>query len=199
MTDEELKSIEDFYNKEFPISMTAEEISVKLDTFNNHPNIQMLRRKFCDALVFALTEGFIRYDDASLVAYDGSLLKLVYENIEKLDKESYFFWAFYYYLKKQYKKCKDNIQKVCSEQLKQGVLNEDGVLDFFLVPFKNAPDEIWNFITDEVKRVKSEDGIPEFCDLISLYYRSNDNDAVVDALLSFIQKYPDYKWDNLSE
>ncbi len=85
-----------------------------------HKNIQCI---FCDNLVFALTEGFVKYDDASLVAYDGSLLKLVYENIEKLDKDNYFFWAFYYYLKKQYKKCKDNIHKVCSDRLKQGVLN----------------------------------------------------------------------------
>ncbi len=196
MTDEEEKIIYDFYAKEFPDTMSFDDIAAKLDTLNNHPHIQQLRRIFCDNLVFALTEGFVKYDDASLVAYDGSLLKLVYENIEKLDKDSYFFWAFYYYLKKQYKKCKDNIHKMCSDQLKQGVLNEDGVLDFFLVPFKNAPNEIWDFITDEVKRVKSEEGIPEFCDLISLYYRSNDNDAVVDALLSFIQKYPDYKSPN---
>ena len=168
MVDKELKSINDIYTKEFPDTMTFDDISAKLDTLNNHPHIQQLRRIFCDNLVFALTEGFVKYDDASLVAYDGSLLKLVYENIEKLDKDSYFFWAFYYYLKRQYKKCKDNIHKVCRERLKQGVLNEDGVLDFFLVPFKNAPNEIWDFITDEVKSVKCEAGIPEFCDLISL-------------------------------
>ena len=195
MTDEE-KVINEFYAKEFPDTMTFEDISVKLDTLNNHPHIQQLRRIFCDNLVFALTEGFVKYDDAFLVAYDDSLLKLVYENIEKLDKDFYFYWAFYYYLKKQYKKCKDNIHKICSEQLKDGVLNEDVVLDFFLVPFKNAPAEIWDFIKDEVKHIKTEDGIPEFCDLISLYYRSNDNDAVVDALLSFIQKYPNYKSPN---
>ena len=196
MTNEEEKFIYDFYAKEFPDTMTFDDISDKLDTLNNHPHIQQLRRIFCDNLVFALTEGFVKYDDEALVAYDGSLLKLVYENIEKLDKDSCFFWAFYYYLKKQYKKCKDNIHKVCSDRLQQGVLNEDGVLDYFLVPFKNAPDEIWNFITDEVKNIKCEEGIPEFCDLISLYYRSNDNDAVVDALLSFIQKYPHYKSPN---
>lgn len=196
MTNEEEKFIYDFYAKEFPDTMTFDDISDKLDTLNNHPHIQQLRRIFCDNLVFALTEGFVKYDDEALVAYDSSLLKLVYENIEKLDKDSYFFWSFYYYLKKQYKKCKDNIHKVCSDRLQQGVLNEDGVLDYFLVPFKNAPDEIWNFITDEVKNIKCEEGIPEFCDLISLYYRSNDNDAVVDALLSFIQKYPHYKSPN---
>ena len=123
MTDEEEKVICDFYAKEFPDTMPFDDISAKLDTLNNHPHIQRLRRIFCDNLVFALTEGFVKYDDASLVAYDGSLLKLVYENIEKLDKDSYFFWAFYYYLKKQYKKCKDNIHKMCSDRLKQGVLN----------------------------------------------------------------------------
>ena len=196
MTDEELKLIDEIYTKEFPDTMSFDDISAKLDTLNNHPHIQQLRHTFCDNLVFALTEGFVKYDAAAPVAYDGSLLKLVYENIEKLDKDSYFFWAFYYYLKKQYKKCKDNIHKVCIERLKQGGLNEDGVLDYFLVPFKNAPNEIWDFITDEVKSVKCEEGIPEFCDLISLYYRSNDNDAVVDALLSFIQKYPNYKSPN---
>lgn len=104
MADKELKSINDIYTKEFPDTMTFDDISAKLDTLNNHPHIQQLRRIFCDNLVFALTEGFVKYDDASLVAYDGSLLKLVYENIEKLDKDSYFFWAFYYYLKRQYKK-----------------------------------------------------------------------------------------------
>lgn len=195
MTDEE-KVINEFYEKEFPDTMPFDDSSVKLDTLDNHPHIQQLRRIFCDNLVFALTEGYVKYDDASLVACDGSLLKLVYENIEKLDDNCYFYWAFYYYLKKQYKKCKDNIHKICSKQLKDDVLNEDGVLDLFLVPFKNAPVEIWDFITDEIKSVKSEEGIPEFCDLISMYYRSNDNDAVVDALLSFIQKYPDYKSPN---
>ena len=90
MTDEEEKAINVFYTKEFPDTMSFDAISAKLDTLNNYPNIQQLRRIFCDNLVFALTEGDVKYDDASLVAYDGSLLKLVYENIEKLDKDFYF-------------------------------------------------------------------------------------------------------------
>lgn len=197
MTDKELKSLDEFYAKEFPYSiMTPYEISVKLDTYSNHPNIQELRQKFCDDLVLILTEGFVRYDNSSLVAYDADLLSLFYENVEKLDKEAFFFWAFYYYLKKQYQKCKENIHKICLVQFKQGILNEDEVLDFFLVPFKNAPNEIWDFITNEIKTVKSEDGIPEFFDLISLFYRSKDNNTIVDALLSFIQKYPNYKSPN---
>lgn len=197
MTKEELVQIQELYEKEFPENMSFEQAAVKLDTMNAHPDIQALRKMFCNGLVFALTEGFVKYDDKELVAYDGSLLKLVYENIEKLDKNNHFYWAFYYYLKKQYKKCKEFIHKLCQEEAKMdSPLNEDGVLDLFLVPFKNAPDEIWNCITEEVKAINTEAGIPEFCDVISLYYRSTNNDEVVDALLSFIQKYPDYRSPN---
>lgn len=197
MTNEEWLKITKFYKKEFPLNMSLSKMSEKIDTLNDHPHIQELRKLLCDDLVIALTEGFVKYDNKELVAYDGSLLKLVYENIEKLDKNCYFYWAFYYYLKKQYKKCKEFIHKMCQEQQESGEkLNENGILDFFLVPFKNAPDTIWNAITSEVKAIKTADGIPEFCDLISLYYRSSNNDEVVDALLFFIQKYPEYKSPN---
>lgn len=197
MTEEKWEQLEELYKKEFPEDMSFDKVSAKLDTMNNHSDIQELRRMFCNALVFALTEGFVKYDDSELVAYDGSLLKLVYENIEKLEKDKYFYWAFYYYLKKQYKKCKEFIHQMCQEEQKSGVaLNEDGLLDLFLVPYKNAPNEIWNYITEEIKTMNTTAGIPEFCDLISLYYRSSSNDEVVDALLSFIQKYPNYKSPN---
>lgn len=90
MTDEEWKSINEIYKKEFPDDMPFDKVSAKLDTMNNHPYIQELRSTFCNALVFVLTEGFVKYDDNTLVAYDGSLLRLVYENIEKLNNLSFF-------------------------------------------------------------------------------------------------------------
>lgn len=187
----------EYYKKEFPADMTLSKMSEKMDTINEHPDIQELRKLLCNDLVFALTEGFVKYDDKEMVAYEGSLLKLVYENIEKLDKDKFFYWAFYYYLKKQDAKCKEFIHKICREELESGrVLNEGDVLDLFLVPFKNAPDDIWDYITNEVKAINTEEGISEFCDLISLYYRSSNNDEVVDELLAFMQKYPDFKSPN---
>ena len=83
MTDEEWKSINEIYKKEFPDEMPFDKVSAKLDTMNNHPYIQELRSTFCNALVFVLTEGFVKCDDNILDTYNGSLLKLVYENIEK--------------------------------------------------------------------------------------------------------------------
>ena len=42
------------------------------------------------------------------------------------------------------------VAKECQKIMKiakNEVLDEDGVLDYFLVPFKNAPVEIWEYIT----------------------------------------------------
>lgn len=196
MTKEEQNVIDEFYEKEFPDTMSFDEISAKLDIMRRHPQIQMLRRRFCkDLIVVVTTEELDKYDE-SLAASNDSLFGLICDNIEKLNQDSYFFWAFYYYLKKQYRKCKNCIHKMCAEIQKKEAFNEDEVLDSFLVPFKNAPSEVWDFGIEEVKSVKSEAGIPEFCDLVTLYYRSGDNDVVADALSSFLQKYPDYKSPN---
>lgn len=47
MTDEEWKSINEIYKKEFPDDMSFDKVSAKLDTMNNHPYIQELRSTFC--------------------------------------------------------------------------------------------------------------------------------------------------------
>lgn len=81
-------------------------------------------------------------------------------------------------------------------QWKQDILKEDQVLDYLLVPFQNASDEIWNFIMDEVNSMQCEEGIPEFCKALSLYYRSRDNDVIIEGLLAFMRKFPNYRAPN---
>lgn len=109
---------------------------------------------------------------------------------------AFFFEAFWSYLQKEYNKCKDNIHKLCHVQWKQDILKEDQVLDYLLVPFQNASDEIWNFIMDEVNSMQCEEGIPEFCKVLSLYYRSRDNDVIIEGLLAFMRKFPNYRAPN---
>lgn len=197
MTDEKWAEINEFYLREFPDDMTLDEITAKLDTLNDHPDIQILRQTFCNELVSMLTEGFVMYNENDFNFKDGSLWSVTLSNIEKLTKDHYFYWAFYYYVKKDYKKCKEYIHKLCSEDLKDGaVLDEAEVLNLFLIPFKNAPDQIWDFITKELKSIKTSEGIPEFCELISLFYRSTSNEGIMDAISDFMQKYPDYKTPN---
>lgn len=192
-------SIEVLYSQEFPDTMSFDAISAKLDSMRSHPAIAQLRQKFCYQVAFVLTDGFTQYEQISLEMEEGSLLKLFYENIKKLDAvstDSFFFKAFYFYLQKEYNKCKGNIHKLCHVQWKQDILKEDQVLDYLLVPFQNAPDEIWNFIMDEVNSMHCEEGIPEFCKALSLYYRSRDNDVIIEGLLAFMRKFPNYRAPN---
>ena len=192
-------SIEALYSQEFPDTMSFDAISAKLDSMRSHPAIAQLRQKFCYQAAFVLTDGFTQYEQISLEMEEGSLLKLFYENIKKLDTvstDSFFFEAFWSYLQKEYNKCKDNIHKLCHVQWKQDILREDQVLDYLLVPFQNASDEIWNFIMDEVNSMQCEEGIPEFCKALSLYYRSRDNDVIIEGLLAFMRKFPNYRAPN---
>lgn len=192
-------SIEALYSQEFPDTMSFDAISAKLDSMRSHPAIAQLRQKFCYQLAFVLTDGFTQCEQISLEMEEGSLRKLFYENIKKLDAvptDSFFFKAFWSYLQKEYNKCKGNIHKLCHVQWKQDILKEDQVLDYLLVPFQNAPDEIWNFIMDEVNSMHCEEGIPEFCKALSLYYRSRDNDVIIEALLAFMRKFPNYRSPN---
>lgn len=192
-------SIEALYSQEFPDTMSFDAISAKLDSMRSHPAIAQLRQKFCYQLAFVLTDGFTQCEQISLEMEEDSLLKLFYENIKKLDAvstDSFFFEAFWSYLQKEYNKCKDNIHKLCHVQWKQDILKEDQVLDYLLVPFQNASDEIWNFIMDEVNSMHCEEGIPEFCKALSLYYRSRDNDVIIEGLLAFMRKFPKYRAPN---
>lgn len=192
-------SIEVLYSQEFPDTMSFDAISAKLDSMGSHPAIAQLRQKFCYQVAFVLTDGFTQYEQISLEMEEGSLLKLFYENIKKLDAvstDSFFFEAFWSYLQKEYNKCKDNIHKLCHVQWKQDILKEDQVFDYLLVPFQNASDEIWNFIMDEVNSMQCEEGIPEFCKALSLYYRSRDNDVIIEGLLAFMRKFPNYRAPN---
>ena len=192
-------SIEALYSQEFPDTMSFDAISAKLDSMGSHPAIAQLRQKFCYQVAFVLTDGFTQCEQISLEMEEGSLLKLFYENIKKLDAvstDSFFFEAFWSYLQKEYNKCKDNIHKLCHVQWKQDILKEDQVLDYLLVPFQNASDEIWNFIMDEVSSMQCEEGIPAFCKVLSLYYRSRDNDVIIEGLLAFMRKFPNYRAPN---
>ena len=192
-------SIEALYSQEFPDTMSFDAISAKLDSMGSHPAIAQQRQKFCYQVAFVLTDGFTQYEQISLEMEEGSLLKLFYENIKKLDAvstDSFFFEAFWSYLQKEYNKCKDNIHKLCHVQWRQDILKEDQVLDYLLVPFQNASDEIWNFIMDEVNSMHCEEGIPEFCKALSLYYRSRDNDVIIEGLLAFMRKFPKYRAPN---
>ena len=76
------------------------------------------------------------------------------------------------------------------------VLGEADITYAFVIPFKNAFDGFWSFIAEEVKQVKTEDGIIDFCNLIGDFYFSNSDDDMMICLQAFIQKHSEYHLPN---
>lgn len=188
------------YDKEFPTTMTLEDVSEKLDTMEQHKHYSEFSRIFCNEIVSKFTEGFVKYDlDKDILFVNDKLRNLIFHNIERLNNSNNFYWAFYYFLKRNNKKCIENIKELlrgcCSENNK---FYEGDILDLLLVPYKNAYKGFW----EQIKQlfietgVLLDEGILAFIDLIDEYYNCNDDGIMVDKLTDFVRLYPNFKTPN---
>lgn len=191
--------INEIYAKEFPENMTWKEVFDKINAMQNHPYFQELCSTYCNNLVSVMTDNYIKYDfDVTKTEpcqwFFACMEKL---NQEKFDKFNHFLWAFYYFLKKNYPECRKEIHNLFLEYGKMDmVLGEANIVYIYVIPFKNAFDGFWPFITDEVQKIKTEDGISDFCKLIGDFYSCNNNDEMLECLQNFMQKYPSYHLPN---
>lgn len=187
----EERELKELYLQEFPPEMTWNEASDKLDTMVDWPDFQELCRMYCDTLVTVLTGNYIKYDfDVTKM----EICQIFFHNVERLDKNQFFYWAFYYFLKKDYSKCKTIIQDLFARWENDGcILTEEVFVLYFALPYKNAFDGFWTFVGDELKQVKAEEGMDEFCRLVGQYYASDNREQALECLQSFMQKYPEYK------
>lgn len=185
------KELQELYSQEFPAEMTWNEASDKLNMMQDHPHFQELCRMFCDTLVTVLTGNYVKYDfDITKM----EICHLFFYNVEKLEKNNFFYWALYYFFKKDYSKCKENIHGLFVEWKNSGcVLSERDIVFYFVLPFKNAFDAFWAIIDDELMWIQAEEGVRELCKLADKYYSCNRSDQVLEYLQNFIQKYPEYE------
>lgn len=85
---------------------------------------------YCDSLVSAFSDGHIKYDEKVIDVKSNDMCQLLFHNIEKLEKDSYFYWPFYYFFKKNKKKCLDFIRKLLMSFRKQEkAVDEVEILD----------------------------------------------------------------------
>lgn len=100
-----MDKIEELYVKEFPTTMTIEEVSEKLDTMKQHKYYSEFSRIFCNIIVSVYTEGFVKYDfEKNVLFANDKVRNLIFHNIERLEDDHFFYWSFYYYLKRNNKK-----------------------------------------------------------------------------------------------
>ena len=186
--DEALK----YYQDNFPVDMSPADISERINAIKKKEDAEELRKIFCDNLLFAITKGFIKYDDDYLAK--GKLVDIFRSHVQKLPKESSYLWSVYYYF------CKDN--KNCIKCLKKAIenifagddegINEILIIECFQEPFKQGFDGFWEMVCTELRKYVTEKSILDFCELLKKFYTTHSNETAADELGLFIQRYPDF-------
>ena len=183
--------IQNLYNSLFPEGTMLLDISAKLETMEYHSNIDALRKKYCNELLYAISSGYIYYT-TSLFKKD-ILIKDFLKNVKKLPKKETYYWSLYYFFSLEYEKCMCDIKKFIlswknEEPAKE--VNEFEIVEFFIEPFKNAFDGFWNKIQQLISPICKKDGSHELCKLMLDYYSCKTDDDTVDVLSEYISKYP---------
>ena len=187
---------QDLWLREFPLDMSVSQIINKYDSMREDRVKRELRPHYCNWLVTILTKNYVKYDFVNKEFTDPGILSLL-ENIEKLSQKEYFYWAFYHFLKKDYDRCKQNIHLLLNSfDYSEQPFCETDFVDLLIVPFKNAFDGFWAFVASELKLIGVEDGFIDLCNLVDLYYNSENNDEILSAIQTYIQKHPSYHIPN---
>ena len=66
-------------------------IEKKLEEIKDDPDIDMLRRLYCDELVYEISEGYMRYERHDLFEKN-ELINMYIRMASKLSKDRYFYW-----------------------------------------------------------------------------------------------------------
>ena len=191
-----MMSDDELFIKEFPDNMPIMEVINKFESMEESIIKQKIRLRYCDFLITLFSKNYIEYDLSSDLINHPYIISLC-KNIKQLDKKSYFYWSFYYFLKQDYQKCKENIHLLLnSNNYSEQPFGEADLSDLFLIPFKNAFDGFWEFVADELRHIETELGIPELCKVVGKYYNASTNNEILDLLQKYIQVYPNFNIPN---
>ena len=193
MTSEEYEKLYMERYEELPLSKTLEQIEQIADKTEQ----EEMRTRFCRNWLYCITGGYTKYEP-DMDFEKNSNIKLFIENIEKLKDDRHFFWALYYFYKGDRKRCIDRIKKLLYKALKcydkdKQFMDEYSFVDCFLEPYKNAFDGFWLQLYEIFEELPVEQDIKDFCGLINDYYTLESEDEVIERLISFINRYPDFK------
>lgn len=189
---------EEYYNLflEKYSDMLWEDIANNIDTIKDKREQEELRIQFCNQYLYFLTSGYTKYD-ISVNFENLQNFKLFLNNVEKLGSDNSYFWGLYWFYKKDYKKCIENLDRFfgnLSSRKSENtpLINEVSFVDVLLEPYKNSYDGFWKEIANLFIKYGFEKDIVEYCCLIDDFYSLSSEDDVIDKLLNFIHKHLNY-------
>ena len=172
-----------------------------IDEIEDETEQEELRALLCYNILEEMTVGFTHYQpDIDYFSAPGFLM--LAENIEKFQKDWYFLWSVYYLIKKDYNLVLTNIEKLLDSIYQAAlidnpeypvILNEDSFIYYFFDPFKNAFDGFWHQLAVLLKKYPVGQDVLDYCKLIDQFYTLESGDDLIDVLLQFHLKYPNYR------
>lgn len=181
--------------------VSFEDGSRLIDAIDDETEQEELRALLCYDILDKMVAGFTHYQsDIDYFSAPGFLI--LAENIEKFQKDWYFLWSVYYLLKKDYSLVISNVEKLLDSIYQSAlidnpenpvILNEDSFIYYFIDPFKNAFDGFWQKLAVLLKKYPVGQDILDYCNLIDQFYTLESGDELIDVLLQFHMKYPNYR------
>lgn len=191
------EEVAELFEKTFGECKTYIEISDKLNSMKGCKDIDVLRKYFCNEVLYLVSMGYTKYD--SMDFEKNKLVELLLKNINLLPKEEIYYkivYAFFKHneklclrliaemLEKNYQECKETINSP------EEFMNEGAIIDMFFEPFKEAFDGFWKELSVIIKKYPCQDGLPELCEMIAEYYNCKTDEDALEVLLNGIRRYP---------
>lgn len=190
MTEQE--RIDALFEQEFPPDMTWPEISKKLNSMPNSEKKRELSVSLCNSICTGFYKALVSYDLDLLNEECADFIRLYNDAIHNVDKEYHFYWAFYYFLNRNNEKCKQEFHAMLqSIDFTETAFGEEDFANL-IGPFRNGFDGFWQFITSELQKINTVDGILQLCKIMETYYSNQSNEEQLNLLLSYEQQYPNF-------
>lgn len=196
LTEEQLTEL---YNKEFSSDMTFAEMAKKMDTYK-HKQIDDLRKKLCNDLLSAVSEGTLEYPK-DLKYTEDNLFGMLLNQIKKLSEKYNYYHALYQFFKGNYKKTLDLVKKDLknnydeaqkTNQMEEFFFDELAMADIYFVPYKNAFSGFWDEMAKIIQHYPCEKNMDKLCILMGKFYDCESNEQKAELLQEFIGKYPEF-------
>ena len=168
------------------------------DFYSNSELKEELLVCFCDDLLTRISQDFMtvahKYDKNSDY---GRMIELFLDTVETLpEDENLYLWGIYSFLKGKKNKCLEflaaNLKKrLESEELKDIKFNEELLVDWFLLPYKDAFKGFWKYLAEQLQCYNCEKEVINFCYLLEDFYPAS-NEEKIDMLLDFISLNPNF-------
>lgn len=156
-----------------------------------------IRIKYCDNVLYSISHGYTKYDESDFEKNE--LIKAYLEIVKLLPEDCMYFQLTYNFFQGNSEKCLVILERLIDSMYNkvksiiktpEEFIDESLLIDMFFEPFKQAFDGFWSSLGTILKKYPTQEGIPELCNIIEMYYTCQSDEEALTILINTIQKFP---------